>query len=157
MNLDDQVIEYYRLSRAAFLKGDVDQATFWYKKNRNEHSVELYYEVELPALLRAVHALGSVLGRAEYRGALAFYHGVGVGSDLDGRRPIIGNGVALFPGAKVLGASVIGDNVFVEANTVIRGKNIPSNSVVSGPAHDLIVRPTKRSVIGHFWPELSGH
>ena len=151
MRLDDEIHFNYLKSRACFADGDTHGALMWYRKNRAEHGVELFYEVELPEKLLFVHPIGSVLGRAEYRGALVVYHGVGVGSSLDGARPTLGKGVALFPGSKVLGASVIGDNVFVEANTVIHGQTIPRNSVVSGSRDNLKIRPTKRSVIAHFW------
>jgi serine acetyltransferase len=83
---------------------------------------------------------------------------VGVGSDIDGNQPVLGRGVVLFPGAKVLGNTRIGNNVFITANTVVQNMEIPDNSVVfpfleKQKKSDHKTRsvcswkPTKRSVI----------
>lgn len=133
--LDDEIVAFYRNSRAAYNRGDIDTAEKWYRRLRSEHCVELFYECEMPEIWRAVHPLGSVIGRAEIGDYFCFYHGCGVGSDVDGNKPRIGEGVVLFPGAKVLGNVTLGNNVWVTANTVISGTsavpvNIPDNSVV---------------------------
>lgn len=47
------------------------------------------------------------------------------------RLPIIGNNVFLEPGAKVLGAVTLGDNVIVRANTLVLS-DVPSGSLVVG-------------------------
>ena len=166
MNFDDHIIEDYRRSREHFLNGNLKSAEFFYGLNRSSNAIDLYYEVELPEHVKFVHPFGTVLGRATYGDYLVVYHGCGVGSDLDGNRPVLGRGVVLFPGAKVLGKTTIGDNVFITANTVVQGVNIPSNSVVFPAAHDFSahggVRPltsgwklTKRSVIDHYFKDAA--
>lgn len=130
MRLDDEITHRYRESRAAFARGDVHEAARIYRHIRADHAVELYYEVELPEHVMFVHPLGTVLGRATYGDYLVVYNGCSVGSDLAGNRPVLGSGVVLFGGAKVLGKTVIGDNVFVTANTVIQDCVVPDNSVV---------------------------
>lgn len=167
--LDDILLEDYRRSRKAFLEGDRLRADQLYAANRRHHCIDLYYEVELPKHVVFVHPLGTVLGRATYGDYLAVYQNVGVGSDLDGNRPVIGSGVVLYPGAKVLGKAIIGDNVFVTANTVIENCIIPSNSVVfpigviPTDAEFVLAKEstcgwkhTKRSVISHYWPKAGG-
>jgi len=127
--------------------------------------VELFYEVELPTNMRCIHPIGTVLGRATYGEYLVFYHGCGVGSDVDGNRPTLGEGVVLFPGAKILGNVTLGNNVWVTANTVVQDCDIPSNSVVfpgrkvvrdAGRHFDYSYigaswRTTNRSVKRHFF------
>ena len=162
MRLDDEVVFNYRQSRAAFLRGDLVEAEIYYRQNRSNHAIELYYEVELQEHFMPVHASGTVLGRATYGDFLCVYQNVGVGSDLDGNRPVFGDGVVIFPGAKVLGKTKIGSNVFITANTVVQNVEIPDNSVVFNGVHPLWIsdprsddtpflsalhRPTKRSVI----------
>lgn len=150
LNLDQYAVDLYRNSRAAYHRGDIASAHEFYRRNRVENGVELFYEVELPENFRLVHPIGTVLGRATYGDYFVAYHGCGVGSDLDGNRPVLGRGVVLFPGAKVLGKSVIGDNVFIQANCVIQDSTIPSNVIVDS---DGCMRSTAhRSVIKHFFP-----
>ena len=162
MRLDDEIVSNYRQSRVAFLKGDMWQAEYFYRLNREDNSVELYYEVDLPEHLMFVHPLATVLGRATYGDFLCVYQNVGVGSDLDGNRPVLGTGVVLFPGAKVLGKTKIGSNVFVTANTVVQNVEIPDNSVVFSrtmPFGGTVIcgwKPTKRSVIRDVFKVLNG-
>lgn len=148
MSLDFEITERYWLSRDAFLNNDMRTAMTHYRALRAEHSVELYYEVELQAPVRFVHPLGSVLGRATYAPNLVVYQNVGVGSDLNGNRPKFTGPCVLFPGAKVLGNSVIGANVYITANTVVSGGSIPDNSIV---CLNGIIKPTTRSVIADYF------
>jgi len=61
-------------------------------------------------------------------------HGVTLGKANRGPRsgvPVIGDGVYLGPGAKIVGAVTIGDNVAVGANCVVT-RDVPANAVVAG-------------------------
>jgi serine O-acetyltransferase len=61
-------------------------------------------------------------------------HGVTLGQTNRGSRagaPLIGDGVYIGPGAKVIGAVTIGNNVAIGANCVVTD-DIPDNSVVAG-------------------------
>ena len=162
-NIDNELIANYRASRAAFLRHDIEEAERYYRANRLL-GTDLYYEVELPRDLLLVHPIGTVLGRANYGNWLVAYHGCGVGSDLNGNRPTLGDGVVLFPGAKVLGSSVIGKNVYITANTVVNGTAVPSNCIVvpgivgrltdgEKVFFDMVPTfiPTKRSVLTDFF------
>ncbi len=147
--LDDEVLENYRYSRELWLSGDKDGALRYYRKNRAEHAVDLFWEIDLHEPTRFIHPIGTVLGRATYGPYLAVYQNVGVGSTLDGERPTFGSGTVLFPGCKILGGAVLGDNVFVSANVVVQGRTIPSDSIVT---HDAIIKTT-RSVKAHFFKD----
>lgn len=165
MRLDDEIAIQYRESREAFLRGDISEAERIYRSLRAAHSIELFYEVDLPEHLMFVHPVGTVLGRATYGDHLVIYQNVGVGSDLNNNRPMLGRGVVLFPGAKVLGNTRIGDNVFVTANTVVQDVVVPDNCVVfpsvKVPGASQGERPintvgcawkrTRRSVMAHFF------
>lgn len=61
-------------------------------------------------------------------------HGVTLGQANRGRRtgvPVIGDGVYIGPGAKVVGAVTVGDNVAIGANCVVVD-DVPDNAVVAG-------------------------
>lgn len=166
MRLDDELLEMYRIARAAYELGDEETAESYHRQIRREHGCELYPAVELPPHLMFVHPIGAVLGRANYGDYLCVYQNSNVGSDLDGNRPTLGIGTVLFPGARVLGNVIMGDNVFVTPGTTICGTtkepvSIPDNSVVfmrSVNAYDTSIgrnvdrlrhatKPTKRNVI----------
>lgn len=156
MRLDDSLVALYRESRAAYLAGDLATAELKWMMLR-AGGCDLFYEVDLPEHLMLVHPIGTVLGRATYADYLAVYQNVGVGSDLDGNRPVFKGPCVMFPGSKVLGRTVIGANVFIQANVVVQNCVIPDNSLVYGhsPEWECLGasiltcgwKPTKRSVI----------
>ncbi len=165
MRLDDEIWAFHTYSRDALRRGDPRMAEHWYRKLRAEHCVELIPELELHTPTKFVHPIGSVLGRAAYAPHLVVYQNVGVGSDLNGNRPTFQGPCVLFPGAKVLGKAVIGKNVYITANTVVKGIVVPDNSVVF-PAMMVFGRdqgngagnyvtcdwkPTTRSVIADYF------
>jgi len=69
---------------------------------------------------------------------------VTIGYKGEGNAPVIGNGVMITSGAKVLGAITVGDNSIIGANAVVV-KDIPANSVAVGvPAKVIKENPVKR-------------
>lgn len=56
---------------------------------------------------------------------------VTIGWNIDENPPVIGNGVRVAPGAKVLGSITINDNVIIGANAVVT-KDVEENAVVGG-------------------------
>lgn len=155
--LDDILLADYRKSRQAFLEGDRLRADQLYSANRRLHAIDLYYEVALPEHVKLIHPLGTVLGRATYGDYLVCYQNCGVGSTVDHDYPVLGEGVCLFPGSRILGRSVIGNNVFLQANVVVLNETIPDDCIVTmgmrfdgtfGP----VCKATTRSVKEHFFP-----
>lgn len=81
------------------------------------------------------HYFGIVInGYAEIGDCCTVFHGVTIGRSFYGNKkgvPKIGNNVILFPGCKVIGRIVIGDNVVIGAKAVVT-TDVPSNSIVAG-------------------------
>lgn len=144
MSLDEECVALYREARKAWLMAQQGGDDAWafeniadsrYRQIRRDHGAELFYEVDLPKNFRLVHPLGTVLGRAEYADYFVAYHGVSVGSDVDGGRPKFMGPCVLFPHSAVIGSVVIGANVWVTAGTIVEappGKPvaIPDNMLV---------------------------
>jgi serine O-acetyltransferase len=89
------------------------------------------------------HSNGIVIGAIKIGDYAVIFQGVTLGSksfDLNfssKSRPIIGNGVTIGAGAKVLGGISIGDNSIVGANAVVL-KNVNKNQLVVGiPANTI--------------------
>ncbi|MDJ0765535.1 MAG: serine acetyltransferase [Myxococcota bacterium] len=121
-----------------------------YCLNKVLHSVDVLYDVVLPEVFVFFHPVGSVVGRATYGNYLVIYQNVTIGSNR-GIFPSIGEGVALYTGATVVGSTTIGDNCQIAAHSVVVGDTIPDDSVVSGQSPNLDVRPLKHNVIeDHF-------
>lgn len=111
----------------------------FYYLNKIMHGVDIYCDVELPAVFFFEHPIGMILGRAIYGENFFAMQGCTVGGN-KGVYPVIGTNVKMFSNSKIIGDSTIGDNVWVAANTYIKDTNIPSNSMVFGQSPTLIIK-----------------
>ncbi len=117
-----------------------------YYLNKMLNSVDLFYAIELPEEWSCEHPLGTVMGRAKYGNHFFFYQGCTVGGNYNNgvlQYPVIGNNVIMYSDSKIIGNSVIGDNVLIAANTYIKNETIPDNSIVFGQSPNLIIKQRK--------------
>ncbi|WP_322103809.1 hypothetical protein [Paraburkholderia sp. J41] len=95
--------------------------------NRMLHSIFLSYKVELPKIFYFEHAVGSVLGHANYSDFLVVLQNVTVNT---ANPPMnIGKGVFLSAGAKLVGNHAVGDRTSIGVNTLVFNREIPSDSI----------------------------
>jgi serine O-acetyltransferase len=114
----------------------------FYYLNKILHSVDIYSEIVLPPVFFFEHPLGLVLGRATYGNNFFAMQGCTVGGN-KGMYPIIGENVKMYSNSKIIGNSIIENNVWISANTYIKDFNIPSNSIVFGISPNLIIKRLK--------------
>lgn len=120
-----------------------EAATYVYLLNKVLHSVDWFYEIELPINFCAEHPMSSVLGRAKYGNYFWIYQGVTVGGNRKGDNinyPVIGENVLLYANCTIIGNSHIGNNVIVSANSYIKDTDIPNNCLVFGQTPNLIIK-----------------
>lgn len=169
MTLDESIYTDWWHSNHAFHAGDIKAAEHIYRRLRAEHSIELYYEIQLMNPTRFIHPLGTVLGRAEYARNLVVYQGVSVGSTVDHERPKFMGPCVLFPHSGVIGPVTVGSNVWITAGCIVEARPgnplvIPDDVVVFNGSRgqygqDRITpdwRPTQRSVLSTFFPDKPG-
>ncbi|NKB42824.1 MAG: hypothetical protein GKS03_00970 [Alphaproteobacteria bacterium] len=148
LHTDQHAMFLYYLSNSVFkLGGPVPLAEKTYALNKALHGVDVFYEVELPAVFALVHPVGTVLGRATYGDYFCAYQNVSVGADLDDNHPTFGEGVVLYGGSRVIGKTKIGDNCLISAGTTILGGAVASNHVAFGQHPSIGTKPTRHNVI----------
>ena len=110
--------------------------------NKAMHGLDLFFSVELPPVFLLVHPVGTVIGNAQYGDYFTIYQNCTVGADA-GVYPTFGKGVVLFSRSSVLGASVIGDDVVIAANSFVINAAVASSSIVVGqyPQHRVLPNP----------------
>ena len=113
-----------------------------YCLNKLLSGCDLYYEIELPKVIKTDHPVGTVLGRATYGNYFCFIQGCTVGNNR-GIFPVIGDHVTMLSDSKLIGNCHIGDNVIIAANTYIKDEDVPSNSIVFGSSPNLIIKNNK--------------
>jgi serine O-acetyltransferase len=136
----------YFLSNEAFVAKDIRFAEKVYYLNKMMNLVEWFYEVELPEIFFADHALGCVLGRAKYANRFCVAQGCTVGNN-HGIYPEFEENVMMHPLSMVIGASHIGRNVEISSYAFIRDEVIPDNCIVFGQSPNLkIVSKTEEKM-----------
>lgn len=152
LHTDQYAAFLYYLSNTIHLTGgDRQLASKCYALNKALHSLDVYFEVELPEVFVLHHPVGTVLGRATYGNYLFVYQQCLVGMEIDGSSPVLGEGVVLFGGSSIIGGCKLGSNVWVSAGSLIRNRDIPENSVVSGRYPDLEIKTTQKSVLNDLF------
>lgn len=126
--------------------GDLTLASKIYGLNKALHSIDIFYEIELPEVFVLQHPVGTVLGRAQYGNFLFVYQHCLVGMDVDGSIPKLGEGVVLFGGSSIVGRSKIGSNVWVSTGALVLNTDVPDNSRVFGRSPENVIKPAENSV-----------
>jgi len=126
-----QGILLYRIARNFFLEENNSAADKCASLGRFLSGFEIYYSADIGKGLKINHGLGLVVGaRTKIGDNVLLHQGVTFG-DKDGGRPIVGNNVIVYAGAKVLGNVHIGNNTIIAANCVCF-INVPDNKTVVG-------------------------
>ncbi|MCL5267421.1 MAG: transferase [Bacteroidetes bacterium] len=148
---DQYAIFLYYLSNRVFGKfGNRELADKLYYLNKIMNAIDLYYEVEMPAIFALGHPVGTVLGRAKYSDFFSVSQNCTVGNN-KGIYPRFEKFVTMFSGSKVIGNCEIGENVMISANTYIKDTNIKANSMVFGSSPNLTIKQIDRSFHDRVW------
>lgn len=101
--------------------------------NKALHSVWFSYKGNLPDIFYLMHPVGTIIGNAAYSDFLVILQNVTVntGAEIGEKRtPVLGKGLFLSAGAKIIGNQTIGDRVTIGVDTCIYNCDIPSDSLV---------------------------
>lgn len=140
----------YYLSHLLYMShrgGKLKDKVFYLNKIMN--GIDIFYDVVLPDFFTLNHQVGTVLGRASYSDGFSFIQNCTVGENF-GKWPTIGQNVCMCAGSSIIGNSIIGDNVMVGANTIIKDEVVPSNVIVFGESPNLIIKK-KKNLEPFYW------
>ena len=121
----------YLLANTIHRAGAADDLAFRvYYLNKVLHTLDAFFDAELPEVFQFMHPIGTVLGHAKYGNYFCVYQNCTVGSDEPGNAPVFGDSVVMYAGSTVIGKSTIGGNVVLGANAFVIDRDVPANSVV---------------------------
>ena len=109
----------------------------------------MFYQVDLPEVFFFDHPMGAVMGRAHYGNFFTFGQGCTVGNN-HGIYPTFGDSVFMLSDSKVIGNTIIGDNVIIGANAFVKDEVIPSGSIVFGQSPNLIIKEGKMDYVKEY-------
>lgn len=151
--IDHYVILCYRFSNRLGRVGRSDLADAVYYSMRVRGAIDLYYRTEIGRCFMPVHALGTVMdSHAVYGEYFKVYNGCHIGpysflgkDAAEWEHPVFGDFVTMLGHSKVFGASKIGTNVIISAQTLVINEEIPDNCIVSGSSPNLFFQKIKVS------------
>lgn len=122
--------------------------------NKCMHGIDCFYSVKLPSIFVFVHPIGTILGnQATFSDYLLISQNCTIGDNYDNNYPVLGKGVALYAGAKVIGDCYIGDNCEISSDASVYKSKIESNCVVFGKYPYNVIKTHNKSIIEkHFLP-----
>ena len=138
-NSGQYLVFLYFLSRTAFENDNGVLADKAFYLNKMMNGCEIHYRVRMPDIFCASHSVGAVMGLAKYGNYFVFQQNSTVGGN-HGVFPVFGRFVRLFANATVLGASNIGNNVFISAGALVKDEDIPDNTIVFGSSPNLVLK-----------------
>lgn len=101
--------------------------------NRILNNFMFSYKGKLPDIFFLGHPIGSIIGNAVYSDYLVIFQNVTINTSEDNEgspAPILGKGLFLGAGAKIIGNKRIGDRVSVSVDTVVYNQEIDDDKVV---------------------------
>ena len=138
MTHTDQYCMLLYLISANVANDSFDLADRVYYLNKIMNGVDMYHQIKMPARWQCFHPVGSVMGRATYGTGFKFMQGCTVGNNRF-KHPVIGKNVTMYSHSKILGRSIIGDNVKIGTGVTILDTDIPSNCTVYTKFNNVIV------------------
>lgn len=116
--------------------------------NRVLNNFFFSYKGKLPDIFFLGHPVGTVLGNAVYSDFLVVLQNVTINTsaDPDGNpAPVLGKGLFLGAGAKIIGNKKVGDRVSVSVDTVVYDKEIPDDKIViTNDRGEILVKDRKK-------------
>lgn len=151
LNSDHYCMFLWFVSNEAYLHGKIYIAEKLFYMNKMLNGVDMFYSIKLPEIFLVVHPLGSVIGNASYKNYLIIYQNVTIGSNPDGKYPVLSEKLILYSKSSIIGNCNLGENVVISSGTSVISENIPSNSLVFGQSRNLIIKPETKNLIKHYF------
>ena len=118
--------------------------------NRVLNNFFFSYKGKLPDVFFLGHPVGTILGNAVYNDYLVVFQNVTINTSADQEgnpAPILGKGVFMGAGAKVIGNKKIGDRVSISVDTVVYDTEIPDDKVVKkNNSGEIIIADRKKNI-----------
>lgn len=120
----------YFLSRTIFLDFQAQPAAVRvFLLNKAVNGLDLYYEIDLGECFFLSHTSAMVFAKATYGKYCVFHQGCTVGRQ-GVSRPVLDDGVVMFPGSQIIGRSNVLENTVLSAGVSLINCSTPGNCIV---------------------------
>jgi serine O-acetyltransferase len=119
--------------------------------NKTLNGFECFFTIELPEILCISHSLGIVLAHAVYGNYLVLHQNSTVGRLHTDQRPVLGEGVVLFPNSAIVGNCNVGARTVLAQGSSIINADTPGDCVVFSNGGRLTFKKPKINYLTHFF------
>lgn len=129
--------------------GETELPTKLFLLNKVLNSIDLFYEIEMPAIFFIGHSAGIVLSKAKYSDYLVLYQNSTVGKN-HGIAPVIDQGVIMYPNTAIIGRCHISSGSVISQGVSVINQNTPKDCLVFNNLNSnsrLIFKKNKRKII----------
>jgi serine O-acetyltransferase len=122
--------------------------------NKALNGLDLFYEVEMPSVFLISHTSGMVFAKASYSNYCVFHQGCTVGRKDEGR-PILDEGVVMFPNSMVIGNCHIRKNTVIAPSVVMNNIDSPGNCIVLNDGANIKFKPISFAYVERYFESIS--
>jgi serine O-acetyltransferase len=139
----------YYLAHA--LRTDQERATHVFLLNKALNGIDLFYDVVMPDYFLIGHTVGMVFAKADYSDYCVFHQGCTVGRIL-ADRPVLGEGVVIYPSGAIIGRCRIGPNTVVSAGVQVINTDTPGDCIVfQGENGRPVIKPIRERFYARYY------
>lgn len=136
--------------------GRVDEAIRIFLLNKALNGIDLFCEIEMPRYFLIGHTVGMVFAKGTYGDYCVFHQGCTVGRN-GAHRPVLENGVVMFPGSMIIGDCLVRENTVLAPGVTLINSATPGNCYVfSGKSGRPIFKELGRYYADEYFVR-SGH
>jgi serine O-acetyltransferase len=132
-------------------KGDERVCNKLYYLNKALNAVECFYSIQLPDIFCICHSPGIVLAQATYGNYLVLYQNSTVGRVKADERPVLGEGVVMFPNSAIVGNCKVGPRTILAQGNSIINADTPGDCVTFSKGGRLVFKQPKLDYLKQFF------
>ncbi|WP_017671917.1 hypothetical protein [Blastomonas sp. AAP53] len=119
--------------------------------NKQLNAIDIFYDIALPDIFLIGHSVGIVLSKADYGNHLVLFQNSTVGRHGEDR-PVIENGVILYPNTAVIGKSLIRERSVISQGVRVIGRETAARQIAyQGAANTLMFKEDRNNTLGLYF------
>lgn len=128
--------------------------TMLFLLNKQLNAIDIFYDIALPDIFLIGHSVGIVLAKAEYGNRLVLFQNSTVGRHGDDR-PVIEEGVILYPNTAVIGRSLIRERSVISQGVRVIDRETQARKITfQGTGNSLIFKEDRNNTLGLYFRDV---
>lgn len=142
----------YFLANTIWRNGcDTEICTKLFLLNKTLNGIDLFYEIEMPAVFFIGHTVGIVLAKASYSNYLVLYQNSTVGKN-HGVAPVLEQGVIMYPNSAIIGRCHVATGSVIAQGVSVINRDTQSDCLAFQSVEgNLVFQKNKRNILADIF------